>query len=681
MKKILTAVACIVVLTGCQRDSAHASPNSQAPKPLASGLEISGMDTSVRPQDDFFAYANGKWLAETEIPADKASWGSFDLLNEKNLEQLRTLIQEAAVATDADPIATKIGNFYNAFMNENRIEAQGLAPLAAELAAIDALSSHAEVAAFFGTSNKIGIDAPLNFWVDQDARDSSRYIVYLTQSGLGLPDRDYYFDQSARGKEVLAHYQTFITRLLELSAAADASTAAKRIIALETRLAKPQWTKVENRDDEKTYNKLTAKELAALLSNLDIYAYTARLGMGMQDQVIVRQPSYAKAFDELFPQVDLQSWKDYLRFKVLATYAAALPRAYDDTSFAFYGKILNGQQEQRPRWKRAIAAINSNMGQLLGQLYVAKHFPPQAKARMVELVQNLIAAYGESIRSLDWMGETTKQRALEKLSKFTPKIGYPDKWRDYTALETAADDLIGNIKRASIFDHQWQLSKLGKPVDRSEWFMPPQMINAYYNPGMNEIVFPAAILQPPFFNMAADDAVNYGAIGGIIGHEIGHGFDDQGSKYTGEGNLENWWSDQDRKHFEAKTRRLIAQYSAYQPLPGRHVNGELTLGENIGDLGGLSIAYKAYLRFMNGAAAPVIDGFSGEQRVFLGWAQGWRVKSRKERIEQLLKVDPHSPPEFRVNGVLPNIEEFYRAFAVKPGDRMYLPPEKRVAIW
>lgn len=321
------------------------------------------------------------------------------------------------------------------------------------------------------------------------------------------------------------------------------------------------------------------------------------------------------------------------------------------------------------------------MGELLGQLYVAKYFPPEAKARMVELVQNLIAAYGESIRDLDWMGETTQQKALEKLGTFTLKIGYPDRWRDYSSLEIAADDLVGNIKRASIFDHQWQIGKLGKPVDRSEWFMPPQTINAYYNPGMNEIVFPAGILQPPFFNMVADDAVNYGAIGGIIGHEIGHGFDDQGSKYTGKGNLENWWGAEDRERFEAKTRNLVAQYNAYQPLPGHHVNGELTLGENIGDLGGLSIAYKAYRRSLSGAGAPIIDGFSGEQRVFLGWAQGWRVKNRKERTEQLLKVDPHSPPEFRVNGVMPNIEGFYQAFEVKPEHRMHLPPEKRVTIW
>ncbi|MGK2913632.1 MAG: M13 family metallopeptidase [Porticoccaceae bacterium] len=681
MKKFLTAMACVLAMTGCQKDSSPADRLSQVTTPPISGLEITGMNTDVRAQDDFFAYANGKWLAETEIPADKASWGSFDILNEKNLEQLRAIVQEAATETEKSPAVTRIGNFYNAFMDEARIEAQGLTPVAAELSAIDALSNHVDVAAFFGTSNKIGLDAPLNFFIDQDARDSSRYIVYLTQSGLGLPDRDYYFDDSKHGKEVLAKYRAFITRLLELSGTADAGTAAARVLALETRLAKPQWTKVANRDDEKTYNKLTGQELATLLSNLDSYAYMARLGMGMQDQVIVRQPSYAEAFNRLFTQVDLQTWKDYLRFKVLTTYATVLPKAYDNASFSFYGQTLNGQIEQRPRWKRAIAAINGNMGELLGQLYVAKYFPPEAKARMVELVQNLIAAYGESIRDLDWMGETTQQKALEKLGTFTLKIGYPDRWRDYSSLEIAADDLVGNIKRASIFDHQWQIGKLGKPVDRSEWFMPPQTINAYYNPGMNEIVFPAGILQPPFFNMVADDAVNYGAIGGIIGHEIGHGFDDQGSKYTGKGNLENWWGAEDRERFEAKTRNLVAQYNAYQPLPGHHVNGELTLGENIGDLGGLSIAYKAYRRSLSGVAAPIIDGFSGEQRVFLGWAQGWRVKNRKERTEQLLKVDPHSPPEFRVNGVMPNIEGFYQAFEVKPEHRMHLPPEKRVTIW
>lgn len=680
MRPALPTLICALLLAGCQPVT-PVSTTAGGATAVVSGLDIEGMDTQVRPQDDFFAYANGKWLAETEIPADKASWGSFDLLNEKNLTQLRVLVDKAAAAPDANAAAGRIGNFYIAYMDEPAIEAQGLAPVASELAAIDALSSHHEVAAFFGTSVRAGRDSPLNFWVDQDARDSTRYILYLTQSGLGLPDRDYYFDSSPRGQEVLAKYRAFIIQLLTLAAIPDAEAAATRIIALETRLAKPQWTKVESRDDEKAYNKFSAGELSALLPNLNIDLVMAHLGIDRQDHVIVRQPSYAKALDQLFTQVDLHSWRDYLRLKVLTAYATALPRAFDDASFAFYGQTLNGLKEQRPRWKRGIAAITANLGESLGQLYVAKHFPPEAKARMVELVDNLIAAYGESIRGLDWMGADTKRKALEKLDKFTPKIGYPDHWRDYSALRIEANDLIGNLKRVSVFEHRWQVGKLGKPVDRSEWLMPPQMINAYYNPGMNEIVFPAGILQPPFFNLAADDAVNYGAIGGVIGHEIGHGFDDQGSKYTGDGNLENWWTPADRERFDAKARNLVAQYNAYEPLPGQHINGELTLGENIGDLGGVSIAYQAYLKSLGDKPAPVLDGFTGAQRVFLGWAQGWRVKSRRERIEQLLKVDPHSPPEFRVNGVMPNVDGFYEAFDVKEGDKMYLPPAQRVRIW
>ncbi len=680
MRPALPALICALLLAGCQ-PATPVSTTAAGDATVASGLDVAGMDTEVRPQDDFFAYANGKWLAATEIPADRASWGSFDLLNEKNLVQLRELVEAAAAAPDANAAAGRIGNFFTAFMDDATIEARGLAPVAAELAAIDALSDHLEVAAFFGAGSRLGVDSPLNFWVDQDARDSTRYILYLTQSGLGLPDRDYYFDTSPRGREVLAKYAAFIAQLLTLAGLPDAEGAAQRIIALETRLAKPQWTKVENRDDEKAYNKLSAAELTALLPNLNIDLFMAHLGVERQDHVIVRQPSYARALDELFTQIDLQSWRDYLRLRLLTAYASALPRAFDDASFAFYGQTLNGLKEQRPRWKRGVAAITANLGESLGQLYVAKHFPPEAKSRMVELVDNLIAAYGESIRGLDWMSADTKRKALEKLGKFTPKIGYPDHWRDYRGLRIEADDLIGNLKRVHVFEHRWQVGKLGKPVDRSEWLMPPQTINDYWTPRMNEIVFPAGILQPPFFDLAADDAVNYGAIGGIIGHEIGHGFDDQGSKYTGDGNLDNWWTPADRERFEAKTRNLIAQYSAYEPLPGQHINGELTLGENIGDLGGVSIAYRAYLKSLGGKTAPVLDGFTGQQRVFLGWAQGWRVKSRSERIEQLLKVDPHSPPEFRVNGVMPNVEGFYDAFDVEEGDRMYLPPAQRVHIW
>ena len=652
---------------------------------ITSGIDLIGMDTSIRPQADFFAYANGSWLKDTEIPADKSSWGSFNILHEKTLKQLQNIIEESAQAQNrnggGDEASTKIGTFYRAWLDERAIEDQQLHPVARELETINKVQNHKDIIALFALYNAIGVDSPINFWVDQDDKDSTRYAVFLTQSGLGLPDRDYYFDETDRGQEILAKYHTFVTGLLSLANIPKPEIAAQRIIALETQLAEHQWTKVDNRDSEKTYNRRSAEQIQGMLSQYNFDSFAAGLGIGSQTHYIVRQPSYLEALNTLVAEIDLQSWKDYLRFNVLVSYAPYLAKPFEQAHFDFYNKTLNGQLEQQARWKRAIESINGNMGELLGQLYVAKHFPPEAKARMTELVDNLIAAYRVSIMDLDWMSAATKQKALAKLALFTPKIGYPDKWKDYSTLIVTDKDLIGNIKRARVFNHQLQIDKLGKPVDRSEWFMAPQRINAYYNPGMNEIVFPAAILQPPFFNLQADDAVNYGGIGGVIGHEIGHGFDDQGSKYTGEGNLQSWWTEEDRSSFEQRTEQLVEQYAAFQVLPDMTINGELTLGENIGDLGGLSIALKAYLLSLNGTPAPKLDGFSGEQRVLLGWAQAWRVKRRDELTERLLKTDPHSPPKYRVNGVLPNIDAFYTAFDVKAGDPLYLAPEQRVKIW
>ena len=639
------------------------------------------MDLNVRPQDDFFAYANGQWMRETEIPSDKSSWGSFNILHEKSLAQLQVIIQEAANNNTEDPIQQRIGNYYKAFLDTETIADLGLAPLATELVLIEVIETHADVASYFGRSNAFGIDSPLNFWVDQDAKDSTQYIVYFTQSGLGLPDRDYYFDDTERGREILQKYHAYINQLMTLGKAKVSENTVDNIIAIETALAEKHWTRVENRDSDRTYNKLSNTALQQLLPDYHLPTFLDGLGIGEQSHVIVRQPTYAQALNKIFINTSVKQWQDYLRFKVLNTYAAYLPEAYEQLSFDFYQRTLNGQPEQQPRWKRAVNSINTNIGELLGQLYVAKHFPPEAKARMVELVDQLIAAYRQSISELEWMSPTTREKALEKLANFTPKIGYPDKWKDFSSLEIKADELLDNIRRTHKFTHQLQVDKLGKPVDRSEWFMPPQKVNAYYNPGMNEIVFPAAILQPPFFDLNADDAVNYGGIGGVIGHEIGHGFDDQGSKYTGEGNLENWWTDEDRNNFEQRTRNLIAQYSAYLPLPDLSINGELTLGENIGDLGGLSIALKAYEQSLHGESPPIIDKFTGQQRVFLGWAQAWRVKRRPELTERLIKTDPHSPPKYRVNGVVPNINAFYSAFDVREGDDMYLSPEQRVRIW
>lgn len=671
---LVSTLLCLLLLTGCDSKPLE---NKQNP----SGLELQGMDLNVRPQDDFFAYANGQWMRETEIPSDKSSWGSFNILHEKSLAQLQVIIQEAANNNTEDPIQQRIGNYYKAFLDTETIADLGLAPLATELVLIEVIETHADVASYFGRSNAFGIDSPLNFWVDQDAKDSTQYIVYFTQSGLGLPDRDYYFDDTERGREILQKYHAYINQLMTLSKAKINENTVDNIIAIETALAEKHWTRVENRDSDRTYNKLSNTALQQLLPDYHLPTFLDGLGIGEQSHVIVRQPTYAQALNKIFINTSVKQWQDYLRFKVLNTYAAYLPEAYEQLSFDFYQRTLNGQPEQQPRWKRAVNSINTNIGELLGQLYVAKHFPPEAKARMVELVDQLIAAYRQSISELEWMSPTTREKALEKLANFTPKIGYPDKWKDFSSLEIKADELLDNIRRTHKFTHQLQVDKLGKPVDRSEWFMPPQKVNAYYNPGMNEIVFPAAILQPPFFDLNADDAVNYGGIGGVIGHEIGHGFDDQGSKYTGEGNLENWWTDEDRNNFEQRTRNLIAQYSAYLPLPDLPINGELTLGENIGDLGGLSIALKAYEQSLHGESAPIIDKFTGQQRVFLGWAQAWRVKRRPELTERLIKTDPHSPPKYRVNGVVPNIDAFYSAFDVREGDGMYLSPEQRVRIW
>ncbi|MEH6637765.1 MAG: M13-type metalloendopeptidase [Porticoccaceae bacterium] len=655
---------------------------------LPSGLDIANLGTEVRPQDDFFAYVNGTWLETTEIPADRSSWGSFSVLHEQSLAQLKIIIQDAAQqaksSTDIKPANQKIGDFYQAYLDEAEIGRQALSPLADQLSAIKALSDHDAVAAYFGTSNGLGVDSPLSVWVDQDAKDSTQYILYFNQSGLGLPDRDYYFDDSERGQEILEKYRAFIQKLFSLAKLAEPMQAAERIIALETQLAEHQWTRVENRDADNTYNKVSTPELNTTLSNYNVDAFLSALGARSNPQhLIVRQPSYIKALNQVFQQTEVSDWRDYLYFKLLVSYASYLPTEFENADFDFYQKTLSGQAEQQPRWKKAVNSINGNMGELLGQLYVEKHFPPEAKTRMIDLVNNLIAAYRLSINELEWMSAETRQRALQKLDQFTPKIGYPDKWKDYSALTISADDLIGNIRRARLFNHQRELDKLGKAVDRSEWFMPPQKVNAYYNPGMNEIVFPAAILQPPFFDLNADDAVNYGGIGGVIGHEIGHGFDDQGSKYTGEGNLESWWTDEDLQRFESRTRTLVEQYGNYRPLPELMpeltLNGELTLGENIGDLGGLSIALKAYQLAQE--SSPDLDGFTGEQRVLLGWAQAWRVKRRDELTERLVKTDPHSPAKFRVNGVVRNIDAFYKAFDVKPGDELYLPPEQRVKIW
>jgi putative endopeptidase len=668
---VLTA---LVVLAAC-------AGGTTAPAPT-SGVELANMDRSVRPQDDFYRYVNGNWLKNTEIPADKARYGSFTKLRDDSEARLREIIEQSSTKADkqAGTDEQKVGDLYNSFMDEARLDQLGLKPLEADLARIDAMKSKNEIPQLMAHLLKINATTPINGFVNQDAKKPTEYIVYLFQSGLGLPDRDYYLLDDAKFKDMRAAYVAHVEKVLGMAGDKDAAKSARAIMALETALAKKYWSRVESRDDDKTYNKYAIAKAGALTPGFDLAAYLRAAGV-TNDAVIVMQPSAVTGFAEQLKAQSLGTWKTYFRWHLIKSYSPYLSTPYVDENFAFYGKTLRGIQENRPRWKRAVEAVEGSLGESLGKIYVARHFPPEAKARMDVLVANLVKAYEQSIRSLEWMSEETKQQALVKLGKFTPKIGYPNKWRDYSSLTIVGDDLVGNLMRSAAFEHDYHLGKLGKPINRDEWFMTPQTVNAYYNPGMNEIVFPAAILQPPFFNAAADDAVNYGGIGAVIGHEIGHGFDDQGSKYDGNGLLQSWWTETDRTNFEKRTKALVSQYDQYEPLPGQKVQGALTIGENIGDLGGASIAYLAYKLSLGGKEAPVIDGLTGDQRFFIGFAQIWRDKMRDAAMLERLKTDPHSPPEYRCNGTLVNVPQFYEAFDIKPTDKMYSAAETRVKIW
>jgi putative endopeptidase len=652
---------------------------------LASGVDRRGMDASVRIADDFFRHVNGTWLRETAIPADKPAWGSIYELRERALAQLRGIVEAAANKQGKIPgsEAQQIGDLFASFMDEARIEAQGIKPLANDLNRIASLRTKSELPALIAYFNRIGVVAPYDLGVQQDARDSTKYAVSLEQSGLGLPDRDYYLKQDdSRLRDILEQYQTHITKMLTLAGIDDAAERAKRIVALETLLAKNQWTKVENRDPVKTYNKVDLTKLDKLTEGYDWNTYLAAAGVvGKADYVVVSQPSYFNDLAGVLESTPLATWQDYLSWHLLSGYAHLLNKALVDEDFAFNGSVLSGIPQQETRWKRGVRVVEHAVGEGLGKLYVAQYFPPEYKARMEQLVGNLLAAYRQSIDTLDWMSPDTRAAAKAKLAAFTAKIGYPSRWRDYAALRIVKDDLVGNVRRANEFEYQRNLNKLGLPIDRTEWGMTPQTVNAYYNPSLNEIVFPAAILQPPFFNMAADDAVNYGAIGAVIGHEISHGFDDQGAKYDGAGNLRDWWSKEDHEKFKAKTARLVEQYGAYSPVEGYHLNGELTLGENIADNAGLAIAHKAYRLSLAGKSAPTIDGLTGDQRFYLGFGQAWRVKMREQESVRRVKTDPHSPAQFRANGTIVNQADFYSAFGVGKGDKMYLPPEQRVTIW
>ena len=658
-----------------------ADPPRSAPK---SGIDRSFVDPKVRPQDDLFRHVNGKWLSEATIPSDRALDGSFYKLRDESEAVLRSLIEETAAKSDNAPgsEARKVGDLYASFMDESRADRLGYNPIEGDLIGDLALiQTKAGLIRALGEQGRAGVEGAFGGYVNTDDKQSDRYILILNQAGLGLPDESYY--RLDKFRAIREAYVAHVKAMFTLAKVADPAKSAELVMTLETKLAKDHWDRVKSRDATLTYNKKTVKELAELTPGLDWSAWFQANGLKGVDEVIVSQPSYFTAMAKALDEVPLETWKKWLAWSVLRTYAPFLSRPFVDENFAFFGKTLTGAQEIKPRWKRGVAVVEGSLGEAVGKLYVAKVFPPAAKERMKQLVANLVEAYRRDIQSLEWMGPETKKKAYEKLAHFTVKIGYPDAWRDYSKLEIRRDDLIGNVKRASAFESDRQAAKLGQPVDRLEWGMTPQTVNAYYNPGMNEIVFPAAILQPPFFDLEADDAVNYGGIGAVIGHEIGHGFDDQGSKYDGAGNLNEWWTDSDRQEFQARSKKLIAQYDGFEPLevPGQHVNGALTIGENIGDLGGLTIALKAYRIALGDKPAPVLDGLTGDQRFFTGWAQVWRAKYRPAELTRRLAVDPHSPAEFRCNGVIRNIPEFYQAFGVQEGDKLWLAPDKRVQIW
>ncbi|WP_104128801.1 M13 family metallopeptidase [Cryobacterium sp. Y57] len=648
----------------------------------ASGINQNELDPEVRPQDDLFRHVNGKWIARSEIPADKARWGSFTMLAEDAEKAVREIIVEAQAASEGS-LERKFGDLYTSFLDEERIEALGSTPLRDDLAAVDAVTTISELLSTLGRLERGGVAGAFHLYVDNDPGNPERYLVFIAQGGIGLPDESYYHEE--KFAEIRIKYQDFLERMFTLAGFYGAAERAARVFDLETELASHHWDKVATRDSEKTYNLRTWGQVSALAAGADVDLWLAGLDApaGGFEEVVVREPSYIAGLATALSDDRLESWQDWLRWQVIRSSAAYLSGEFVEANFDFYGRTLSGTPQLRDRWKRGVSLVEGALGEAVGRIYVERHFKPSAKESMDVLVANLVQAYENSISTLDWMTEETRTRALDKLRKFTPKIGYPVKWRDYSSLEIAADDLISNVKAAGEFEFQRELGKIGKPLDRDEWFMTPQTINAYYNPGFNEIVFPAAILQFPFFDDARDPAANYGAIGAVIGHEIGHGFDDQGSKYDGDGRLTDWWTAEDKAAFELRTTALIAQFEGLTPqaIPGHTVNGALTIGENIGDLGGLSIAWKAYLLSLNGAESPVIDGLTGAERFFLSWAQAWQMKLRDAEAIRLLAIDPHSPNEFRCNQIVSNIPAFYEAFEVGEADALYLAPDQRVTIW
>jgi len=653
-----------------------------AESPLHAGIEIEELDANVRPQDDLFRHVNGKWADRTEIPSDKARYGSFYVLAEEAERAVRDIIVDSQ-SEGPGTEKRKIGDLYTSFLDEERIEALGATPLVPLLEEAAAPTSIPELLAALGRLERKGTTGFLSMYVDNDPGNPERYLVIIGQGGLSLPDESYYREE--KFAPIREAYVAYLEKMLGLAGLDQVAERAARIFALETEIAAAHWDNVRSRDSEATYNLRTWAEVLESTSSVDLNLWLDALDVpsGSLDEVVVSQPSFFEDLAALLTADRLESWTDWLAWQVIRSNAAYLSSEFVEANFDFYGRTLTGTPEMRARWKRGVSLVEGALGEAIGRVYVERHFPETAKTSMDVLVDNLVEAYRQSITNLDWMTAETRGRAIEKLEKFTPKIGYPVKWRDYSTLEISADDLLGNVRATNEFEFARELGKIGKPLDRDEWFMTPQTINAYYNPGFNEIVFPAAILQYPFFDESRDAAANYGAIGAVIGHEIGHGFDDQGSKFDGDGRLTDWWTDADRAAFEERTASLIEQYNALAPaqVPEHHVNGALTIGENIGDLGGLSIAWKAYLISLDGVEPPVIEGLSGAERFFLSWAQAWQLKARDEEVIRLLSIDPHSPNEFRCNQIVRNIDDFYTTFGVSTSDALWLDPKERVTIW
>jgi predicted metalloendopeptidase len=654
----------------------------QAPHPVIGkwGFDLDGMDTSVQPGDDFYKYASGKWLATNTIPPDLADWGAFAKLAVETQEQVHGLVEALPNDSAAGTSEQKVHDFYRSFLDVDAIEKSGLTPAERGLAEIAAVKTHADVARLMGRPD-LGLDTPINVSVTIDEKNPDRYITSVTQSGLSLPDRDYYLKNDPALVEVRKKFLAHVEQMLTLAGEQNSAAQAKSIVDLETEIAKRHWPVEKRRERELTYNLRTRKQLDALANNYPWQEILAAGGLQEQKEFVVAELDAIQALGKFFTTVPLDAWRSYLKYHYLASNASVLPKAIDDANFDFYGRTLNGQEEKRVRWKRAVRSLEGSVGEVVGQVYVKKYFPPESKQQMLDLVNNLRTAFTDRIQHSPWMSEVTKKAAMEKLQTFRPKIGYPDKWKDYSALEIKSGDAFGNAIRARVFNWNFEVQRLGRKTDRDEWFISPQTVNAYYNPTFNEIVFPAAILQPPFFDPHADAAVNYGSIGAVIGHEMGHGFDDQGAKSDAYGVLRTWWQPADEKAFKKLVDVIVKQYGGYEALPQLKLNGQLTAGENIGDLGGVNVSLEAYRASLAGKEPPVLDGFTGEQRFFLGNAQIWRELLRDAALRNQVMSDPHSPGVFRLNGVVRNVDAWYAAFGVKPEQKLYLPPEQRLRIW